>query len=49
MQDILPTTAHHVVVAVSEFGRHLRVKDIQGAENWSATVSLTSKTQIGVQ
>ena len=33
MQDILPTTAHHAVVAVSEFERYLRVTDIHGAVN----------------
>ena len=34
MQDILPTTAQHDDVAVSEFEKYLRVKDIHGAEEF---------------
>ena len=45
IQDILPTTAEHDDVAVSEFEKYLRVKNIHGAKNLSATVSMTFTTQ----
>ena len=32
MQDVLPTTAQHYDVAVSEFEKHLRVGEIHGPD-----------------
>ena len=35
IQGILPTTTQHRGVAVTEFEKHLRVKDIRGAEKFA--------------